>query len=371
MGLVTGMPSFFACFFANSRKNSINKVYNQLFIFYFTGTGNALSAANWIAEIAREYDIKTKIIKITPSLKINSTDFSRQTLVGFCYPTHGFNAPPIVIDFCIRFPKLKNRVFLLNTRAGMKLYKLFTPGLSGLAQLLPALILRAKGLKVIGFQPMDLPSNWISIHPGIREKVVDSIFERCEKKTKRFAARTFNGDKTYKGWLSFPFDLFVSPISILYYFLGRFFLAKSFIADFYCNSCGLCIKECPIKAIKLKNGRPFWTHKCESCMHCMNVCPKRAIQSPHLFVLPLWWAVMFVIPVSIVRFLSTPGDFISKHFDLFIWITLFIIAFPIIFGSYRILHFLMKFRFFSWLITYTSLTKFRFWRRYFAPRKYL
>ncbi len=346
-------------------------MYDKLTIFYFTGTGNALAASNWVCEVARSMKIPAEIIKITNSLDVNLEQFKENTLIGFCFPTHGFNAPPIVIDFCLRFPKLKNNVFILNTRAGMKMYKLFTPGLSGLAQLAPALILRLKGLKIIALQPLDLPSNWISIHPGIKEKIVVSIFKRCERITKRFAERILTGGRKYKGLLSLPMDILVSPVSFLYFFFGRFFLAKSFVAALNCNNCGKCISECPLKAIEWKQNRPFWTRKCESCLHCMNICPQHAIQTPHLFIIPLWWVVMFVIPVSIARYLSTPGDFISRHFDLFIWIIMFITAFPVIFYTYRTLHYLMKFRFFRWLVTYTSLTKFKFWRRYFAPKKFL
>lgn len=346
-------------------------MFENLIIYYFTGTGNALAASNWISQKFKDHNIPVEIQKITPSLIVNSKDFPENTLVGFCYPTHGFNAPPVVIDFLLRFPKKHNSVFLLNTRAGMKMYKLFLPGLSGLAQLLPALILRLKGHKIIGYQPIDLPSNWISIHPGLREKVVNSIFERCERKTKQFAEKTLNGKKTYKGWLSFPIDILISPVSIAYYFYGRFGLSKTFVAGTNCNGCKLCEKECPVSAIQMKNNRPFWTRKCESCMHCMNSCPQRAIQTPHLFVVVIWWIVFSVIPILILKDLVNDFEIISNNFDLFFNAIVLITGLPIIFFSYQILHFLMKFRFFNWLITYTSLTKLKFWRRYFAPKKYI
>jgi hypothetical protein len=32
---------------------------------------------------------------------------------------------------------------------------------------------------------------------------------------------------------------------------------------------------------------------------------------------------------------------------------------------------LLKFRFFSTITSYTSFTRFKFWRRYFAPKMYL
>ena len=346
-------------------------MYDKLILFYFTGTGNALATTNWISQVARENSIDVSIKKITPSLIVNKEEITENTLIGFCYPTHGFNAPPVVIDFCLRFPKIKNNVFLLNTRAGMKISKLFTPGLSGLAQLLPALILRLKGLSIIGYQPMDLPSNWISIHPGIRKKVVLSIFERCQRKTKQFAQKTFEGEITYKGWLSIPIDLLISPISVAYYFYGRFALSKTFIAGAKCNGCKICENECPVRAIKMKGKFPFWTNRCESCMHCMNVCPQRAIETPHLFTVILWWLVFSIIPVFLTRLITKPGSFVDDHFTLFAYFFMLATGIPIIFFSYRILHYLMKFKFFNWLIINTSLTRFKFWRRYFAPKKYL
>lgn len=346
-------------------------MYDNLTIYYFTGTGNAFTVANWIADDAIDRDIPVRVIKITPSLQVQANEFSENSLIGFCYPTHGFNTPPIVVDFCLRFPRLKNKIFLLNTRAGMKLHKIFTPGLSGLALLVPALILRTKELKAIAYQSMDLPSNWISVHPGLREKVVDSIFNRCKQKTKDFSAKLLSGQIIRKGLISLPIDLLISPLSIGYYFFGRFALAKTFIAGLNCDNCGLCIKECPVKAISLKNNSPFWTRKCESCMHCMNSCPRRAIQTPHLFVLIVWWLAFSVLPLYLTLNASRSFPFIDSHFDLFINIFLIVTGLPLIFFSYRIFHFLMRICFFKWLITYTSLTKFKFWRRYIAPKKYI
>ena len=53
---------------------------------------------------------------------------------------------------------------------------------------------------------------------------------------------------------------------------------KDFWADENCNSCGICEKICPVKNVKLANGKPGWLHKCEYCFACLQWCPKEAIQ---------------------------------------------------------------------------------------------
>lgn len=348
--------------------------YTNLIIYYYSGTGNAKSAAGWIADVAKSRNINTHIISIHRYEEIQVPRLKEgKTLIGFCYPTHGFDPAPLMLKFIIGFPALKNcNVFLLNTRAGMKLSKLFLPGISGLAQIIPAAILRAKGFKVIGMQPMDLPSNWISLHPGLKQKVVESIFSRCKRISERFANKILSGKRHYKALLSLPIDVAVSPISVGYYFIGRFAIAKTFYASEKCTNCGKCIEQCPVKAIKLVNNRPFWKYNCESCMKCMNNCTERAIETSHGYFALMWYlAASFVIPFILFEVLGGHIFGLDKHsvvneilftlIDWSLWLTVIILG-------YEIMHRLLRVKFINKLIRYTSLTTFKFWRRYKAPR---
>ncbi len=236
--------------------------YDQLIIYYFSGTGNARNAAIWIEKIAKGKGLKTHIINIDRFKTVDIPELSGKTLIGFCAPTHGFNMPPVVLKFLSKFPKVKNAdVFILNTRAGMKLYKLFLPGLSGMAQLFPALILILKGFRIVGMQPLDLPSNWILLHPGLKKTVVDSIYERCQRIVNNFAINILEGKRKYKALLSLPVDLAITPIGLGYYFFGRFFLAKTLVATNACDNCNICVSKCPVEAIKIIDERLFWTYK--------------------------------------------------------------------------------------------------------------
>lgn len=342
--------------------------YTKLIIYYFSGTGNSKKASEWVEGHAYHEGMDTAIHNISSNPEINSSRFNKETLVGFSFPTHGFNAPPAMIKFVRRFPSGKSDAFIINTRAGMKLYKLHTPGLGGLAIWLVAFILFLKGYRVIGFRPLDMPSNWISLHPGLRQKVIDSLFHRCEKTMDRFSRRILNGKRVLNGLLWIPIDALIAPISVAYYFFGRFALAKTFFANYNCNNCNLCHNQCPVQAITLKSKRPFWTYKCESCMKCMNNCQQRAIETAHGFTFLLWWFVFSILPLTFARLLIhfdiVTNTIYSKYHILFDWGFMFTTGLIFIFAGYRIFHWLLGFKFFNKLFTYTSFTHYKFWRRY-------
>ena len=342
---------------------------NHHIIYYFSGTGNARNVANWIKATFDSNGKTTTVIDISKLANRKEIQISSNTLIGFCCPTHGFNFPPIMFHFLLRFPRAKNNsAYIINTRAGMKAGKLFLPGISGLAQFFSALILILKGHKIVSMYPVDLPSNWISFHPGIKEKVIKSIYEKRKKQTIDFAQNLIEGKKNYKGLRAILIDIAITPIALAYYIFGRFILAKSFYASHNCTNCNVCIKKCPVQAIKIVDKRPFWTYKCESCMQCMSICPEQAIETAHGFVFAFYFLIklyliykiydLFKINYYLAKILP---EWLSDTFQFFIDASLIVFIFII---SYRIFHFLLRFTFFERIIWYTSLTKWKFWRRY-------
>lgn len=348
------------------------KGYKKLVIYFFSGTGNAKQVTKWISEVAVEKQITTEIIDISKIDRKHILPPPADVLIGFCAPTHGFNFPPVMMNFIFRFPKANNnKVFIINTRAGVKLFKLFIPGLSGLALLLSSIVLLLKQYKIVGMRSIDLPSNWISLHPGLRQKDIESIYKRCKKITIRFAHRILEGKKIYRALFEMPIDILIGPITVFYYLIGRFIFAKSFYASSACNNCGICTKQCPIKAISFVDNRPFWSYKCESCMHCMNSCPERAIETAHGFVIGLLillnvimqsFVYMWLIDHNIPWFSES-----AKHGSALRFILESAFTFVALIISYRLVHYLRRIRIFDFLIKYTSLTTYKFWGRY-KPR---
>ncbi len=287
-------------------------------------------------------------------------------LIGFAFPTHGFNAAPIMLRFIAGFPRGMGReVFLLNTRAGMKLYKLFLPGMSGVALLLPAFILWLKGYRCIGFRPVDLPSNWIWLHPGLRNKVIESIFSRCEKIVRKFTQKILAGKKVYRGLFSIPVDILISPVALGYYIGGRFFLSKTFVANNKCNKCELCIRECPTSSIVLVSNRPYWKLTCESCMRCLNRCPEKAIESAHGMAIA-FWLIFSAINAQVLLILINALDIIPGTWWWWLLSNIISIGGMVLITSvlYRIMHHAMAIKPVRNLVRFTSLTALPFWRRY-------
>ncbi|MBE0647112.1 MAG: hypothetical protein IH596_04930 [Bacteroidales bacterium] len=347
--------------------------YQNLLIIYYSGTGNAKRVSEWIGAKAKEEGMNVVVTPFWKFLKEPLPEVGGNTLIGFCSATHGFNLPHSFLKLIFRFRAYPGSdVFLVNTRAGMKIAKLFIPGLSGLAQILPALVLWLKGYHVKAMRPVDLPSNWISLHPGLKKQVVESMVAHWKEKIDRFSAGLFNGKRTY--WpaiISLPIDILIIPVALGYYFIGRFFIAKTFFATDRCNDCHLCLKACPTKSIILKDQRPFWKLTCESCMHCMNFCPQRAIETNHNILIPF----LLILSILVNPWIANQTVNLSKQLipDLLFlspWIIMtlkWVVMIALFTGTYYAIHYLMHFRWFRKLMRWTTITQFRFWRRYKIP----
>jgi Pyruvate/2-oxoacid:ferredoxin oxidoreductase delta subunit len=339
------------------------KRYKKILIFYFTGTGNSGKVAEWIAQVASSMNIEAVCMNIANANVIDTPEVG--ALVVFISPVHGFNYPPVMMRFITQFPKGKNDVALINTRAGMLIGKWITPGLSGITFYLSSAILKTKGYSIKSMFPVDLPSNWISLHPGLNKPAVKYLHLKNKEKVTRFASQLLSGESNFKGLYDIVQDIVISPVAVLYYCVGRFFFAKTYYASRDCTKCGLCIEQCPVKAIKWVDGRPFWTLTCESCMKCMSDCPTKAIETGHGAIAVLVGLYLTVLSGLFYHFVKVPV-FIAENFILRILMesVLFLALLAI---WYRIIHLLLRFKFFERLMVYTSLTKYKFWgKRYKA-----
>lgn len=326
--------------------------YERIVLPWFSGTGNAFTVARWIAAGAEASGVHVELLSMERGERPSKAKGEGRTLFCFCYPTHGFAAPWLVLRYLWRFPRLPRAdAFFVNTRGGVRLPFLFTPGVSGVALWVPVLLFALRGFRVAGSLPVDMPHNWTSFFPPNPRRGVEKLVARSRRivatTTTRLLRRT--AGHRWSVWLTLPLDLALLPVAILYLAAGRFGLARTLFASIDCNDCGLCIESCPVGAIAKVDGRPYWKLTCESCLRCMNACPRRAIQS---------WVTrmaLFLWPLLLLGSRLWPIGFGP-------WL---VILTPVVLLAYRVLHRAWGIRVVNAAFTFTSLT--RAWKRYFAP----
>lgn len=78
--------------------------WKSLYIFFISGTGNARISSEWIADEAGKKGLKTVVQQIDRLENIVIPQADEKPLIGFAFPTHGFNAAPIMLRFIAGFP---------------------------------------------------------------------------------------------------------------------------------------------------------------------------------------------------------------------------------------------------------------------------
>jgi Pyruvate/2-oxoacid:ferredoxin oxidoreductase delta subunit len=343
--------------------------YREAFLCVFSGTGNTYRVARWAAGRAAGTGCAARVSSIT-DMQPSDIKTGPGRLVGLLTPTHGFTTPWKMISFAARMPRGKGScAFVVATRAGTKLGRLFLPGMEGTAGYLVAAILAAKGYRVRGVAGIDMPSNWIALHPGFSQKNARAIIERAKPVAEAFFDTVLSGRRRFGGMISLALGILLIPVSAGYLLYGRFMFSKLFFADNRCNGCGQCARDCPVGAIRMfgaKRPRPYWTFSCESCMHCMGFCPEQAVQAGHSWAVILYFisAVPFAQYLLNLMVTYIPGAEMIRG----TW-AMTVIQYPFFLMSlaaaYALFYLLTRITAVNAAFAYTTLT--RAYRRYHEP----
>lgn len=303
----------------------------------------------------------------------DSIDFSAKPglpaagdLVGFVFPVHGFTTISAMLHFVWRFPRGNRSVSVFTAAAtgGCRIGPVKVPGWEGSGLYLPLLVLWLKGYRCAGALPMrSTPENWTALVPACREADCRSMMEATHVEALSFVREMLAGRRVFRGKVSLLFGIIALPASVLYLCFARFFLAKMFFASSRCNGCGLCAQGCPLSAIAMKRGRPYWKLQCESCMRCMNYCPQRAIQASQLLAL-----LFLIFGAGRLAGASTSllkGCLGGRFAEWTGWLLSLPLSILVLVAVYRLWFFLLGWRPFNLFFEYTTLT--RWFRRYREP----
>ena len=344
--------------------------YREATFYFYTGTGNSYRVAIWMADTAREVGSAVTVCPIGSADPSEEIGRGETALLGLVMPTHGFTVPWAMLRFALCLPSSSNTdAVVVATRAGSKIGSVYTPGFEGTATLLIALVLALKGYRIRGAMGIDMPSNWIAVHPGLSPDTVAGIVARARRKVVGFISAILSGKRRFASWIVLLLGLLVLPISLSYLLIGRFFLGKLFFASDRCTGCSLCAEHCPNHAIEMRGSgsrrRPYWTFHCQSCMRCMAYCPAQAVEASHLLGVGVYCLAIAIPTTAILAWLIVPVPALAFLSATPPWVLDSVNAVVVIGMVYPVFHFLLRIGWVNWFFTHATLT--HYYLRYREP----
>ncbi|MDD2680121.1 MAG: EFR1 family ferrodoxin [Candidatus Omnitrophica bacterium] len=232
-------------------------------IFYFSGTGNCLKAARDLAGELGEAQIVNLAAVIDKELDLSAE------AIGLVYPVYAFGMPLIVRRFIKKLKNGSDKYFFAIVTAGG--FAADTLGQN-------ARLFKSQGQKLAAGFFIRMPGNYTPFYEICSIDAQNKMFAQ-EGERIREIARMVKAKKPGKiergNWLvnRFLSDMIYTLAAPLMPFED-----KNFRADDKCNGCATCVRVCPVKNIRLADGKPQWLHRCEQCFACLHWCPQEAIQ---------------------------------------------------------------------------------------------
>ncbi len=240
-------------------------------IFYFTGTGNSLAAAQTIARATGDM-----LADIGASYKRKDFDFTLEQgeQLGFVFPTYYWTTPAIVDTF----------VKLARFRTGNR--EAFVPGycfavvscgrfVGNTARVFETRLLASQGINLDASFSVRSVGNCTFLYAPAQGERREQLLANAELEARRVAERVRQRERVHAEHRN--------PVGVL--------LSAAFerdekpcpTASFHtlptCIHCGRCAELCPTNTITLIEGAPRWAEMgCTRCLACLHRCPTNSIQ---------------------------------------------------------------------------------------------
>lgn len=232
-------------------------------IVYFSGTGNSEYAAQRIGSA-----LDDEVINLFDKIRERDySDMSSQRPWVIVVPTYAWRIPRIVHDWLEK----------TSLCASKQIYFVMTCGgdIGNAGKYLEPLCGK-KNMDYCGCAQIVMPENYIAMFATPTEDKALQIIAQAESTIDSTILAIKNGEKLPKREISFGDKMNSSIINELFY--PMFVHAKKFYATEGCICCGKCAKVCPLKNIRIENGKPKWGGNCTHCMACICKCPSQAIE---------------------------------------------------------------------------------------------
>jgi ferredoxin len=231
----------------------------------FTGTGNTLVAAKFLAEGLRRGGLDVSIV---PMEKTEGFSLPDGAALGLAVPLACFSTYPTAWRFIDGLPEGGGReAFFLATMGGL------SGGMEGPIRR----IAEGKGYRPIGALIVKMPSNYAN-NPLPVEKNRARV-ARAESLIGEFAGKLCAGDAKWGGGgLPARFFARLAHSSKPWRTFYRLFPHRADSSK--CTGCGVCRDLCPEGSITVENGLAIIGKLCQCCQRCVGFCPAGAISVP-------------------------------------------------------------------------------------------
>jgi NAD-dependent dihydropyrimidine dehydrogenase PreA subunit len=236
-------------------------------IFYFTGTGNSLYAANAIGEALGE-----EVRSIPEYIKGNNREvtIARGEMLGLVFPVYYYSLPTVVEEF---LEDIK-----ITMEEGSRTFILATCGATtGDSTKMAKDHLKKMGIETDFVFALEMPDNYVLMYDVQNEEKQKRILESGEDNLKDIIQIIREDKRGDHNDIKGPMPGMMSVLAGAIYRRGRG--TRKFHATDSCIGCNLCEEICPVNAIEMREGKPVWVKdKCVHCLACIHRCPASAIQ---------------------------------------------------------------------------------------------
>lgn len=223
-------------------------------IYWYSGTGNSLSAARRLAEHLHG---ETVLLPVTALLY--GYEQPAASVYGFVFPLYGAEAPWPVLE-AIKQLKLPENAYTFaaatcNERGGVALDDLNN-------------FMMDHGMKLSYGRRIDMPGNCLPSSDeenAERLRYEESDVQRIADNVNRRMLSSFHGGNPH-----------MKTVEDRRSSMHRAGLDRWVVND-SCIRCGTCASLCPMHNITLKDGIPQFGNECGFCFACWHWCPAKAL----------------------------------------------------------------------------------------------